>query len=94
MAQMSDNDKNSSRDFGDILRLTNYNLDSGLTFHMKPQLYNFISGSLEYTDKYIEVADGHHVIVNQKGQTKIKTNNDNGDTFITTLHNLLLAPDI
>ena len=26
---------------------------------------DFILGSLEDTDKYIEVADGHHVVANQ-----------------------------
>ena len=29
---------------------------------MTPHFFDFISGSLEDTDKYIEVADGHHVM--------------------------------
>ena len=46
----------------------------------------FIPGSLEDTDKYIEVADGHHVTEKQKGQVQIKMCNDNRNTFIATLH--------
>ena len=33
---------------------------------MKPQISDFIPGSLEYTDKYIEVADGNHVTAKKK----------------------------
>ena len=39
---------------------------------MKPEVSDFIPGSLEYTDKHIEVADGHHVTVKQKVQETIK----------------------
>ena len=35
---MSDNDKIPSRDFGDILLLTNWILDSGATCHVTPQV--------------------------------------------------------
>ena len=52
---------------------------------MTPEVLYFIPGSLEDTDKYIEVADGHHVRVKQKGQVRIQMCNDNGNTFITTL---------
>ena len=45
-------------------------------------------------DKYIEVADGNHVTEKQKGRVQIKICNDNGDPFISTLHNVLLATDI
>ena len=31
---------------------------------------------------------------NKKGQVQIKTCDDNGDPFITTLHNVILAPDL
>ena len=55
---------------------------------------DFIRGSLEDTDKYIEVADGHHVTAKQKGQVQIKMCDDNGKTFIATLHNILLEPDL
>ena len=68
MAQMSSDDKRSSEDYGDSSKLTNWILDSGATCHMTPEVSDFIPGSLEDTDKYIEVADGHHVTVKQKGQ--------------------------
>ena len=51
---------------------------------------DFVPGSLEDTDKYIEVADGHHVTAKQKGQVRIKMCNDNEKPFIATLHNVLL----
>ena len=44
-------------------------------------------------DKHIEVTDGHHVTANKR-QVKIKMHDDNGDTFIATLHNVVLEPDI
>ena len=59
---MHDNEKSSGKYFGDSLQLTNWILDSVATCHMIPQISDFILGSLEYTDKYIEVADGNHVI--------------------------------
>ena len=58
------------------------------------RIFRFIPGSLKDTDKPIEVADGHHVTAKQKGQLKIKMCDSNGDPFITTLHNVLLAPDL
>ena len=61
---------------------------------MKPEVSDFIPGSLEDTDKNIEVADGNHVRTKQKGQVRIEMCHDNGDSFITTLHNILLAPDL
>ena len=61
---------------------------------MTPQVSYFVPGSLEDTDKYIEVADGHHVTANKKGQVEIKNCDNTGDNFIVTLHNVLLAPDI
>ena len=39
---------------------------------MVPEVSDFIPGSLENTDKHIEVADGHHVTEKQKGQVRIK----------------------
>ena len=38
--------------------------------------------------------DGHHIVAKQKGQVWIKMCDNNGDTFIAILHNVLLAPDI
>ena len=55
---------------------------------------DFIPGTLEDTDKYIEVADGHHVMAKQKGQVRIQICDDNGKTFIATLYNVILAPDL
>ena len=60
---------------------------------MTQEVSDFIPGSLEDTDRPIEVVDGHHVIAKQKGQVQIKMCNNNGDPFIATLHNVLLAPD-
>ena len=53
MAQMSDNDKSSSRDFGDSFQLTNWVLDSRARFHRTPRVSDFIPGSLEDTDKCV-----------------------------------------
>ena len=61
---------------------------------MTPEVSYSIPGSLEDTDKYIEVADGNHVTVKQKGQVRIKISDYNGKLFIATLHNVVLAPDL
>ena len=61
---------------------------------MTPEVSDFIPGSLEDMDKYIEVADGHHVMAKQKGQVRIQMCDDNGNTLIATLYNVLLAPDL
>ena len=73
MAHMSCNDKSSSRYFGDSSKVTNWILDSGEMFYMTPQVLYFIPISLEDTDRYIEVVDGHYVTAKQKGkiQTRI-----------------------
>ena len=68
MACMSSNDELSSEKYGDSLQLTNWILDSGATCHMTPEVTDFIPGSLEDTEKFIEVADGHHVTAEQKVQ--------------------------
>ena len=68
MARMYSNDERSSEKYGDSSQLTNWTLDSGSTCHMTPEVTYFIPGSLEDTDKYIEVADGHHVTAKQIGQ--------------------------
>ena len=94
MAKMSSNDERSSEKYGDSLQLTNWISDSGATCHMTPEVSDFIPGYLEDTDKYTEVADGHHVTVKRKGQARIIMCDDNGKTFIATLHNVLLAPDL
>ena len=61
---------------------------------MKPEVSDFIPGSLEDMDKYIEVADGYHVTAKQKGQVRIQMCNNNGNSFIATLHNVILAPEL
>ena len=91
---MSNNDEFSSRDFNDRLQLNNWILDSGAMCHMTPQASDFIPVLLENMDKHIEVANGNHVTVKQKGQVQIKMCDDNRDTFSATLHNVLLVPDL
>ena len=61
---------------------------------MTPQVSDFIPGSLVDTDKYVEVDDVNYVTAKQKGKIQIKMCDKNGDPFIETLHNVLLAPDI
>ena len=39
---------------------------------MTPEVTDFIPGSLEDTDKFIEVTDGHHVTAKQKGSVRIE----------------------
>ena len=94
MAQMSSVDKRKSGEYGDSSQFTNWILDSGATCHMTPEVADFIPGSLEDTDKFIEVVDGHHVTVKQKGSVQIQMCDDNGKKFIATLYNVLLAPDL
>ena len=60
---------------------------------MTPQVWDFIPGLLENTDKYIEFVDGHCVTAKQKGQVQIKMCDDNGDPFIATLQNIILTSD-
>ena len=61
---------------------------------MTPQDSDFIPWLFKDTDKYIEVKDGHYVTAKQEGQVQIKMCDDNRDTFIATLHNILLSPDL
>ena len=67
MAIMSGDDERKSGEYCDSSQLTNWILDSGATCHMTPEVTDLIPGSLEDTDKFIEVADGHHVPSKQKG---------------------------
>ena len=68
MARMYGNDERSSENYCDSLQLTNWILDSGGTCHMTPKVSDLVPGSIEDTDKYIEVSYGHHVTAKQKGQ--------------------------
>ena len=78
MARMFSNDKRSSDKYGDSLQLSNWILDSGATCHTTPEVSYFIPGSLEDMDKYIEVADGHHVTAKQKGSVRIQMCHNTG----------------
>ena len=91
MARRPDKDKCPSRYFGDSLQLNNWILDSGATCHMAPLVSDFIPSSLEDTDKHIEVANRHHVTA-KKGEVRIQIFVNNGDSFIATWYNVLLAP--
>ena len=94
MARMSSDDKREIKEYGESSQLTNWILDSGATCHMTPEVTDFNPGSLEDTDKFIEVADGHHITPKEKGSVRIKMCDDNGKTFIVTLYNILLALDL
>ena len=94
VARMSIDDKRGSRDYSDSSQLTNFILDSGDTCHMTPEVTDFIPVSLEDTDKIIEVADGHHVTAKQKGSVRIQMCDYNRKTFVATLYNILLAPEL
>ena len=61
---------------------------------MTPEVTDFIPGSLEDTDKFIEVADGHLLTAKQNVSLRIQMCNDNRKTFVATLYNVLLAPDL
>ena len=63
---MSINDEFHSGHCGDSSQLTNWILDSGATCHMTQEVLDFIPGSLEDTDKHIEIADRHHVKAKKK----------------------------
>ena len=52
---------------------------------MTPDVFDFILGSLEVTDRNIEVAEGHHVTENQKWQFQIKMCDDNRNKFICNI---------
>ena len=94
MAQMSNDDVSKNKDYGNSSQFINWILDSEATCHMTPEVTDFIPGSLEDMDKFIEVAYGHHVTAKQKGSVRIQIFDDNGENFIATLYNVLLAPDL
>ena len=53
MARTSNDDVSESKDYGNSSQLTNWILDSGATFHMTPEVMDFILGTLEDMDKFI-----------------------------------------
>ena len=79
MAHMSSNVEILRRYFGDSSQLTNWNLDSGTTYHMKPAISYILPGSLVEIDKYIEVADGNFLTMKQPGRVQIKMCGNNGN---------------
>ena len=72
MAQMSSDDERKNGEYGDSSQLTNWILDLGATCHMTPEVTDIIPGSLKDTDKFIEVAYGHHVTGKQEGSVRIQ----------------------
>ena len=67
MACMFSNEESHRGHFEDSSQLKNWILDSGATCHMIPEISDFIPGSLEETDEYIQVSDGHFVTSKQTG---------------------------
>ena len=61
---------------------------------MTPEVTDFIPGLLEDTDKFMEIADGHHVTAKQKGSVRIQMCDDNRKTFVATLYNVILKLDL
>ena len=85
MARMSSDDKRKIVKYDDSSQLTNWILDSVATCDMTSEVSDFIPVSLEYTDKYIEVADGHHVTSKQDVSVHIQMCDNNGEKFVATL---------
>ena len=52
---------------------------------MTTEVTDFIPGSLKDTDKFIEVADEHHVTTKQKGSVRIQMCDNNGKIFVANL---------
>ena len=86
MARMSIYDKRKSGKYGDSSQFTNWILDLGATFHMTPEVTDFIPVSLEDTDNFIEVADRHHVTAKQKGSVRIQMCDDNGKKLVASIY--------
>ena len=60
-----------TRDFGDSSQLTNCILDSDATCHITPDISDFILGSLEEIEKYIQFVNEDLVIAKQTVQVQI-----------------------
>ena len=82
------------RDFGDSSKMTDWVLDLGVTFHIKPEISDFVPGSLVEMDKYIEVADVHYVTEKNTGQVQISIHDDNGENVIATFYTVLFATNL
>ena len=66
MAQMYSDDEHKSVKYGDSSQLTNWILNWVAKCYMTLEVSDFIPGTLEDTDKYIEFVYGHHVLAKQK----------------------------
>ena len=67
-----DNGEFPSGNFGDSSQLTNWIWYSGATCHITPEVSVFNLGSLEDTNKHIEVADRHHITEIKKDKYELK----------------------
>ena len=67
MECMYSNVETTRGNYGDILQLTNWILDSGENCHMTPDISDFILRSLMETDKCIKFADGNFITAKQIG---------------------------
>ena len=61
---------------------------------MAPEIQDFIPGPFAETGKYIEDVYENFFTVRQTVEVQIKMCDDNGKSFITTLFNVILAPDL
>ena len=52
---------------------------------MTPEVSDLIPGSLEGTDKYIEVADGHHVMAKKSSITNTNVRRSRKDIHLTII---------
>ena len=92
MARMSGNDKCPCGNVGDSSQWTNWILVSGATYHMTPQISDFIPGSLEDMDKQIEVVDRHHITAKQRGQVRKFNVQQSWISFYPNVTQYTLAP--
>ena len=69
MARMTSDDKRKSVKYDDSSQLTNWILDSGAMCDMRPEVTDFIPVSLDDTNKFIEVTDGHHATAKKRFST-------------------------
>ena len=67
MARITCNLEIPKRYFGGILQLTNWILDSSVTFHVRLEISDFVLVPLMEMDKYIEVADGNFFTMKRRG---------------------------
>ena len=81
MARMYGKDESSSRYFGHSLQLTNWILDSGAMCNMKPQVSDFIPGSLEDKNKKLKLRMDTTLRRSKNGKVQIKTCDNKGDTL-------------